>query len=42
MQSKDDRDIEAGPYLDDESIVVLYGYYQSNIGLALIFSHLWG
>ena len=23
MQSKDDRDIEAAPYLDDESIVVV-------------------
>ena len=25
MQSKDDHDIEAGPYLDDESIVVVGG-----------------
>ena len=25
MQSKDDHDIEAAPYLDDESIVVLAG-----------------
>ena len=32
MQSKDDHDIEAAPYLDDESIVARvarYGYYQS-------------